>query len=153
MGVLSAAFLAFGIALLYCVAGTLGIKRGNALTLIGHPHNPIALAGWAFILIGIAFKLSLVPAHLWTPDIYEAAPAPVVAFLSGGSKGASVLLLLLLLPYAGEASILRIPLFGMALLSMLVGNLAALQQSRVRRMLAYSSIAQMGYIVVAFVSN
>ncbi len=153
MGVLSAAFLAFGIALLYCVAGSLGISEIMQRTLAGAPHNPIALAGWAFVLIGMAFKLSLVPAHLWTPDIYEAAPAPVVAFLSGGSKAASVLLLLLLLPYTKESSVLRIPLFGLALLSMLLGNLAALRQSRVRRMLAYSSIAQMGYIVVAFISN
>jgi NADH-quinone oxidoreductase subunit N len=152
MGVLSAAFLAFGIALLYCVAGTLRISGIMQGTLIGTPHNPVALAGWGCILIGMAFKLSLVPAHLWTPDVYDAAPAPVVAFLSGGSKAAAVLLLLLLLPQADDLAVLRIPLFGMALLSMLVGNLAALRQSRVRRMLAYSSIAQMGYIVLALIS-
>ncbi len=152
MGVLSAAFLAFGIALLFCVAGTLDSGKVMQLTLAGGAAEPVALAGWGCVLIGIIFKLSLVPAHLWTPDIYEAAPAPVVAFLSGGSKGATVLLLLLLWPHAGDLAILRIPLFAMALLSMLVGNLAALRQSRVRRMLAYSSIAQMGYVVVALIS-
>jgi NADH-quinone oxidoreductase subunit N len=152
MGVLSTAFLAFGIALLYCVGGTLGIKEAMQLTLVSGTPNPIALAGWGCLLIGIAFKLSLVPAHLWTPDIYEAAPSPVVAFISGGSKGASVMLLLLLLPHASDLAALRIPLMGLALLSMVVGNLAALRQTRVRRMLAYSSIAQMGYIVVAFIS-
>ncbi len=152
LGAVSAAFLAFGIALLYCVAGTLGIGEVMQSTMISGTHNPVALAGWAFLLIGIAFKLSLVPAHLWTPDVYEAAPAPVVAFLSGASKGAAVLLLLLLLPQAGDLAVLRIPLFAMALFSMLVGNLAALRQSRVRRMLAYSSIAHMGYVVLALVS-
>lgn len=153
MGVLSAAFLAFGIALLYCIAGTLGIGEVMQRTLTDGARNPVALAGWGCVLIGIAYKLSLVPAHLWTPDVYEAAPAPVVAFLSGGSKAAAVLLLLVLLPNAGDLALLRIPLFAMALFSMLVGNLAALRQTRVRRMLAYSSIAQMGYIVVALISH
>jgi NADH-quinone oxidoreductase subunit N len=154
MGVLSAAFLAFGIALLYCVAGTLDIGEVMRLSLssgAGGTADPVALAGWGCVLIGIIFKLSLVPAHLWTPDVYEAAPAPVVAFLSGGSKGAAIVLLLLLLPSAGDLAILRLPLVAVALLSMLVGNLAALRQSCVRRMLAYSSISQMGYVVVALI--
>jgi NADH-quinone oxidoreductase subunit N len=138
--------------LLYCIAGTLAIGEVMQRTLAGDA-NPVALAGWGCLLIGIAFKLSLAPAHLWTPDIYEAAPAPVVAFLSGASKAAAVLLLLLLLPHAGDLAVLRVPLFGMAVLSMLVGNLAALRQSRVRRMLAYSSIAQMGYVAVALLSH
>jgi NADH-quinone oxidoreductase subunit N len=153
MGALSAAFLAFGIALLYCVGGTLDITRVMRLTLTGGPVNPVALAGWGCLLIGMAFKLSLVPAHLWTPDIYQGAPAPVVAFLSGGSKAASLLLLLMLLPQAGDAGLLRGPLWLLALLSMLVGNLAGLLQNRVRRMLAYSSIAQMGYVVLALIAG
>jgi NADH-quinone oxidoreductase subunit N len=152
MGVLSSAFMTFGFALLYCVAGTLEISEVMRLTLTGAASNPMALAGWTSVLIGMAFKLSLVPAHLWTPDIYDAAPAPVVAFISGGSKGAAVLLLLLLLPHADDSAILRIPLFALALFSMLVGNLAALLQSRIRRMLAYSSIAQMGYVALALIN-
>ncbi|MDD5286957.1 MAG: NADH-quinone oxidoreductase subunit N [Desulfuromonadaceae bacterium] len=152
-GALSAAFLAFGIALIYCVSGTLSIHEAVQLTLtVGRP-NPVALAGWGCLLAGIAFKLSLVPAHLWTPDVYQGAPAPVTAFLSGGSKGAAILLLLFLLPQAADATILRIPLWGFAVLSMLVGNLAALLQNRVRRLLAYSSIAQMGYVVIALISG
>ncbi len=153
MGALSAAFLAFGIALIYCLAGTLDIMDAVQLSLANETPNPIAIAGWGCLLIGIAFKLSLVPAHLWTPDIYEAAPSPVVAFLSGGSKAASVLLFLLLLPQAVNLHLLRIPLLGLSLFSMLLGNLAALRQNCVRRMLAYSSIAQMGYIVVALISS
>jgi NADH-quinone oxidoreductase subunit N len=153
MGAVSAAFLAFGIALLYCVAGTLGIGEVMHATLGGGTVDPVALAGWGCVLLGIAFKLSLVPVHLWTPDVYEAAPAPVVAFLSGASKAAAVVLLLLLLPRAGDPAILRLPLVALALLSMVIGNLAALKQNRVRRMLAYSSIAQMGYVVVALISH
>ncbi len=153
LGALSAAFMAFGIGLLYCVSGSLGISEIMQTTLAADARDPIALAGWGFLLIGIAFKLSLVPAHLWTPDIYEAAPPPVVAFLSGGSKAAAVLLMVVLLVQVKELTVLRIPLFVLALLSMLVGNLAALRQNRVRRMLAYSSIAQMGYVLVALVSH
>ena len=151
-GALSAAFLAFGIALLYCVSGTLSIPETLQLTLAGRP-DPVALAGWGCFLAGIAFKLSLAPAHLWTPDVYQGAPAPVTAFLSAGSKGAAVLLLLLLLAPATDAALLRIPLWGLAVISMIVGNLAALLQSRVRRLLAYSSIAQMGYVVIALISG
>lgn len=152
MGVLSAAFLAFGIGLLYCAVGTLDISKTVALTLPQNTPGGLALAGWGCILTGVAFKLSLVPAHLWTPDVYQAAPAPVAAFLSSGSKVAAVLFLIVLLPWAEDLQPLRLPLFCTAILSMLIGNLAALRQNRVRRMLAYSSIAQMGYIIVALLS-
>ena len=152
-GALSTAFLAFGIALLYCVSGTLSIQEAVQFGMTNGRPDPVALAGWGCLLIGVAFKLSLAPAHLWTPDVYQGAPAPVVAFLSGGSKAAAILLLLLLLPHAVDAPLLREPLWGLALLSMLVGNLAALLQNRVRRMMAYSSIAQMGYVVIALLSG
>lgn len=146
IGGISAALLAFGIALIYCAAGTLEVARAFL------PASAISLAGWSFLLIGIAFKLSLVPAHLWTPDIYAEAPAPVTAFLSAGSKGAAVLLLLLILPRVGDSALLRLPLWWFALLSMLLGNLGALRQTSLRRILAYSSIAQMGYVTLALVS-
>jgi len=151
-GALSAAFFAFGLALLYAVSGTLSIREVVQLTLTGSP-DPVAIAGWACLLAGVAFKLSLAPAHLWTPDVYQGAPAPVTAFLSAGSKGAAILLLLLLLPHATDSTPLRVPLWTLALLSLLVGNLAALLQNRVRRMLAYSSIAQMGYVAIALLSG
>ncbi|HZV80798.1 MAG TPA: NADH-quinone oxidoreductase subunit N [Geobacteraceae bacterium] len=148
-GALSAAFLAFGIALLYTVTGSLEL----AAALRGGGGSLLALAGWGFLLIGVAFKMSLVPAHLWTPDVYQGAPTPVVALLSGGSKGAAILLLLMLLPLAGDITFLSAPLRLLSLLSMVVGNLAALLQSRVKRMLAYSSIGQMGYVVLALVGG
>jgi NADH-quinone oxidoreductase subunit N len=148
MGAVAASFLAFGIGLHYAGTGSLSIS--DALRMAA--DSRVAMAGWGFILIGIAFKLSLVPSHLWTPDVYQGAPAPVAAFLSAGSKAATVVMLLLILPQ-GNAENLRTIFWWLALLSMVVGNLAALMQSKVRRMLAYSSIAQMGYVVLALMSG
>lgn len=148
LGAIAAAFLAFGMALIYAGTGSLALDRVLQLT----SANRIAQTGWGFLLIGIAFKLSLVPAHLWTPDIYQGAPIPVVALLSTASKAAAVLALLLLLP-AGNTGLLHTPFWLLALFSMLLGNLAALLQTNIRRMLAYSSIAQMGYIVLAIISG
>lgn len=149
IGALSAAILAFGMALLYFSSGSLqfaaAVKLGTG--------DPIVLCGWGFILIGTAFKLSLVPAHLWTPDIYQGAPAPVVAFLSGGSKCAAIIFAVMLLSAAGDTAPLRVPLLLLAAASMVLGNLAALLQKNIRRMLAYSSIAQMGYVALALLSG
>jgi NADH-quinone oxidoreductase subunit N len=154
MGAVAAAFSAFGIALIYAGTGVLDVVSVmQALAPVGK-GAPLLLAGFGFLLAGIAFKMSLVPAHLWTPDVYEGAPAPVVAFLSIASKGAAVVFLLLLLPVAGGVvEPLLIPLRGLSLLSMVVGNLAALRQQNLKRMLAYSAIAQMGYITLALLSG
>jgi NADH-quinone oxidoreductase subunit N len=149
LGAVSAAFLAFGIALLYFSSGSL--QTADAVRI--GAGDLIALCGWGFILIGTAFKLSLVPAHLWTPDIYQGAPAPVVAFLSGGSKSAAILFAVMLLSAFGDLGSLRMPLLFLVLLSMVLGNLAALMQKSIRRMLAYSSIAQMGYVGLALLSG
>jgi NADH-quinone oxidoreductase subunit N len=149
MGAVSAAFTAFGIALVYTGVGTLEITPAMKALAVAGRENPLLLAGAGFLLAGIAFKVSLVPAHLWTPDVYEGAPTPVVAFLSTASKGAAVAFLLLLLAAAGGAGPLRTPLWTLALLSMIVGNLAALLQRNLKRMLAYSAIAQMGYVALA----
>ncbi|HEY6837826.1 MAG TPA: NADH-quinone oxidoreductase subunit N [Geobacteraceae bacterium] len=146
-GAVAAAFVAFGIALIYTGSGTLQI----AAAMKGASH-PLATAGWGFLLIGLAFKVSLVPAHLWTPDVYQGGPAPVIAFLSTGSKGAAFAALLLLVTPLEGASFLHAPLWWLALLSMVVGNLAALRQTNLRRMLAYSSIAQMGYVTLALLT-
>ncbi len=145
LGAVAAGFLSFGLALLYFASGTLQ----STAVLKAAAGDPLALVGWGFILIGIAFKLSLVPAHLWTPDVYQGSPAPVVAFLSAGSKAAAILFAVLLLDAAGAAAQLRTPLLVLSLLSMVLGNLAALQQKSIRRMLAYSAIAQMGYVALA----
>lgn len=145
IGALSAAFLAFGLALLYFSSGSLQIADA---VRIGS-GDPVALCGWGFVLAGTAFKLSLVPAHLWTADIYQGATAPVAAFLSGGSKSAAILFAVMLVSAAGNPDQLRTPLLVLAVLSMILGNLAALLQGSIRRMLAYSSIAHMGYVGLA----
>ena len=153
LGAISAACIAFGIALLYAATGNMETREVARLTLAAGTQDPIALAGWGILLLGIAFKISLVPAHLWTPDVYQGAPAPVVAFLSTASKGAAIVFLLILFLPGSGFTLLHTPLWWLSLLSMVVGNLAALLQSNLKRMLAYSSIAQMGYVVLALLSG
>jgi NADH-quinone oxidoreductase subunit N len=149
-GTLSAAILAMGMALLYVARGTL--KLAELASAQGGIPEPLFLAGGSLILIGMAFKLSLVPAHLWTADVYQGAPAPVTALLSTASKGASLVALLLLLPLFGAWRGLHDILWLLALLSMLAGNLAALVQSKLKRMLAWSSVGQMGYVALALIA-
>lgn len=149
-GTLSAAILAMGMALLY--AGTGSLKLSELAAAGKHP-DPLFLAGACLILLGMAFKLSLAPAHLWTADVYQGAPAPVTALLSTASKGASLAALLLLLPLFGGWHGLRDLLWGLALLSMLAGNLAALVQNNIKRMLAWSSVGQMGYLALALTAS
>ena len=148
IGGTAAAFIAFGLALIYAGAGTLDLSAAAA----AGGGNRLVTAGWGLLLAGLAFKVSLVPFHLWTPDVYEGAPTPVVAFLASGSKAAGVVALLLLLGKSGT-TFLHGPLWGLALLSMVVGNLAALFQRNIKRMLGYSAIAQMGYVLLALLTG
>ena len=151
LGAVSAAFIAFGIALIFAGCGRLEIGAAMAASVTG--DNFLAMAGWGMIIAGIAFKLSLVPAHLWTPDVYQGGPAPVIALLASGSKGGALVFLLLLFTDAGMPQFIRPPLWCLSLLSMLLGNLAALRQPDIRRMLGYSSVAQMGYLVLALLAG
>lgn len=154
MGATAAAFIAFGIALIYAGTGTLDLAAAMHPATIPGGSAPLVAAGWGFLLMGLAFKVSLVPAHLWTPDVYQGAPPPVTAFLSTGSKAAAFAALLLLLPVsAAGASFLHGPLWVLSFLSMTLGNLAALRQRNLKRMLAYSSIAQMGYVALALTTG
>jgi NADH-quinone oxidoreductase subunit N len=114
----------------------------------------MAAAGMVFLVIGLGFKLGLVPFHMWTPDVYEGAPAPVTAFIATVSKGA---VFALLLRYFTEIDLPAYPrllaVFAViAVASMLAGNLLALFQTNIKRLLAYSSIAHFGYLLVAFMS-
>ena len=149
MGAVAAALTAFGLALIFAGSGTLALSA--ALAAAG--NRAIVSAGWGLVLIGIAFKLSLVPAHLWTPDVYQGAPAPVAAFLSTSSKVAAAAVLLMLLAFAPPMPELHAPLYLLSLLSMVIGNLAALMQKNIKRMLAYSSIAHMGYLTLALLTG
>lgn len=149
-GTLSAAILAMGIALVYAARGT--IKLAELASTGGGVPEPLFLAGGCLILVGMAFKLSLVPAHLWTADVYQGAPAPVTALLSTSSKGASLAALLLLLPLFSTWHGLHDILWLLALSTLLAGNLAALAQHNLKRMLAWSSVGQMGYVALALVA-
>ncbi len=152
MGAVASAFLTFGLALLYAMTGTLDIAGSLAATQTG----PLAviLVALALVLTGIGFKISLVPFHLWTPDVYQGSPAPITAFLSTGSK---VALFAALLRFCLAASTpiwdYAWPLlWTLAVITMAVGNLTALYQTHVKRILAYSSIAQMGYLFMTLLA-
>jgi NADH-quinone oxidoreductase subunit N len=150
LGSIAAAFMAFGIALVYAGSGTLDIGPAMAGAAEGTLRT-LVLAGWGLLLIGLAFKVSLVPMHLWTPDVYQGGPTPVIAFLATASKGAALAAFLILLRGVGM-NFLHEPLQGLCFLSMAVGNVAALRQNNLKRMLAYSSVAQMGYVTLALLT-
>ncbi len=150
----STAFLLFGMALVYAQLGTMSFARMASL-FEGRtaPADPLMLCGLALTLTGFGFKLGLVPFHLWTPDVYEGAPAPVTAFVATVSKGAMFALLLRYFHGAWAQGAVFVALSGLAVASMLVGNLLALLQENIKRILAYSSIAHMGYVLVAFLAG
>ena len=143
--------LLFGMALIYLDTGTLEFAALANVLHSGGGATLYLVVGNALLLAGLAFKLSLVPFHMWTPDVYEGAPAPVTGYLATVSKGA---VFALALRYVAESGALdNAPLFiavsGVAVLSMVIGNLLALLQQNVKRILAYSSIAHMGYLLIA----
>ena len=150
----SAAFLLFGMALIYADAGTMEFSRIRELSLSG-PGFALLLPGIVLTITGIGFKLGVVPFHLWTPDVYQGAPAPVAAFVATTSKSAMVALLLRYFYLSGALQYRPVFLVFsiIAIASMFAGNLLALQQRNVKRILAYSSIAHFGYILVAFLAG
>ncbi|MCW8125316.1 NADH-quinone oxidoreductase subunit N [Microbulbifer halophilus] len=151
LSALSTALALFGIALVYAAGGALDFA-GVAAAVTGMKSGPsLMLAGLTLLLIGVAFKLSLVPFHIWTPDVYQGAPTPVTALIATVGKGAVVALLLRLFE---RLDLFAVPaltglLAIMAVASMLAGNLLALMQANIKRLLAYSSIAHLGYLIVA----
>ena len=151
----SAAFLLFGMALVYADLGTMEFGRMAQLLSVEHTGTSMIGVGLALIVTGIGFKLAVVPFHLWTPDVYEGAPAPVTAFIATVSKGAMFALLLRYFYRSGASTSRQILLVFtiIAIASMLAGNLLALMQNNVKRILAYSSIAHMGYLLVAFLAS
>jgi NADH-quinone oxidoreductase subunit N len=146
----SSAFLLFGLALIYVAQGTMEFAR-MALPSAEGAAGFAYLAGIVLVITGIGFKLAVVPFHLWTPDVYQGAPLPVTAFVATVSKaGVFAFLLRWLWPGGREADAPVIMIVGIiAIASMLVGNLLALRQTNIKRLLAYSSIAHMGYFLVA----
>ncbi len=152
----SAAFLLFGMALVYAEAGTMEFPRiAAARAGLDTAAHRVLLAGLGMVVVGIGFKLAVVPFHLWTPDVYEGAPAPVAGFIATVSKGA-MLALLLRLSTAIDLNADAALYWGfvvIAVASMLVGNLLALLQGNVKRILAYSSIAHLGFLLVPYLAG
>ncbi|HEX2051131.1 MAG TPA: NADH-quinone oxidoreductase subunit N [Actinomycetota bacterium] len=150
-GVLSTAVMLYGMSLIYGVTGTTLLPE-IAGRLSGGADAPIVVLGVFFVVVGFAFKISAVPFHFWAPDTYEGAPSPVAAFLSTVSKiGGFVGLIILMFGAFPQVADAWRPLFAvLATLTMTVGNLIALRQRHIIRLLAYSGIAQSGYVLVAF---
>lgn len=152
----ASAFILFGMALMYAELGDLSFSGMTlALGKIVFSDTPILIAGLAMIFIGVAFKLSLVPFHLWTPDVYEGAPAPVGAFLATASKVAVFAVFVRFLIETGlhQQPLVENVLVFFSVLSMLVGNALALMQKNLKRILGYSSIAHFGYLLIALVAG
>lgn len=149
-GAVSSAVMLYGISLLYGLTGTLDLTA-EAMR-VGLSANPPLVMNIAMLMTlgGLLFKLSLVPFHAWAPDVYEAAPTPLVSFLSVAPK-AAVVLVLMRVANAWPTDLLPL-LGGIALVSITVGNVTALWQQNARRLLAYSSIAQAGYLIVGIVA-
>jgi NADH-quinone oxidoreductase subunit N len=151
----SSAFLLFGMALVYAATGSMEFT-GIANWLSASQEMPLVLsAGFGLMVVGVGFKLGVVPFHMWTPDVYEGAPAPVTAFIATASKGGMVALLVrffnALNGYQYESLVWIFA--SIAIASMFIGNFLALRQNNVKRILAYSSIAHLGYLLVAFLAG
>ena len=157
LGAFASGFILYGMALLYgasgstgydAIAGTLAGERSDAVNLL-------LLGGLGLLLVGIGFKISMVPFHAWTPDVYQGAPTPVAAFLSTGSKAAAFVVLIRLLGSVFPGLQMEwIPLISvLAVLTIAVGNVVALVQTNLKRLLAYSSIAHAGYMLLPFMSG
>jgi len=162
-GGMSAAFLLFGFSLLYGFSNSLNFPQ-IATAIHGAPLNPLLIIAMVTTVIGLGFKVAAVPLHFWAPDAYESAPIPVAAFIASGSKVASffVFFQIFAIAFAGSggSAAWMHPVQGwapivatVAALSMLLGNMVAIVQSSLRRLLAYSAIAHAGYMLIAIVAH
>ena len=156
LGSFSTAFLLYGIALVFASTGAVDIRMVRTVASARNlGADPIFLTGMALLIVGFGFKTASVPFHMWTPDVYEGAPTPVTVFMATGVKAAAFAAFLRVFytafyPFIGNWSSV---LWLIAVLTMCVGNITALVQNNMKRLLAYSSIAHAGYILVAFVTG
>lgn len=156
-GAVASAFMLMGIVLLYGVTGSFDLKAIPGILRLGS-LDPLTLVAMAMLSLGFLFKVSAVPFHQWTPDAYEAAPHPIAAFMSVATKGVALIAMLRVFPMALTLHPELAQKWGSALaivavLTLVVGNLTALSQENVKRMLAYSSISHAGYMLLAFVAG
>ena len=151
----ASAMLLYGFALIYAATGELSYAGIGTKAAVAYAENPmLVMAGSAMVIAGIGFKLSVAPFHMWTPDVYEGAPTPVTGFLATVSKGA---VFVALTRFYIDGSLyqfgdLNTALAALAIVSMLVGNWLALRQENIKRLLAYSSIAHFGYLLVVLIA-
>ncbi|MEO7367103.1 MAG: NADH-quinone oxidoreductase subunit N [Gemmatimonadaceae bacterium] len=151
LGAFSTAFLLYGIALVYGATGTTNLTLiGQRVAQIGLSSNAMLVVGIALLIIGFGFKVALAPFHMWAPDVYEGAPTPITAYMAAAVKAAAfaAFLRVWLEAFSGVTSSWHGPIWWLAVATMIVGNLIALSQKNIKRMLAYSSIAHAGYILV-----
>ncbi len=152
VGSFGSAILLFGAAMTYGATGELGF---NAIRDATGADDPLFVTGLALILAGMAFKASAAPFHMWTPDVYEGAPTPVTTFMAGATKAAALVVMLrvLVTAFPEQAEIWSVAVAALAVASLAIGNLAALVQRDVKRLLAYSSISQAGFMLIAIAAN
>ena len=147
LGSFATAFFLYGVAMVFGATGTTNVYR--IAELLNTPHSVVVYLAVALMFVGLGFKIASAPFHVWTPDVYEGAPAPVVGLMSTGPKAAAFAVLLRVLFATGAPGWFWL-VWVSAVLSMTIGNLGALVQDNVKRLLAYSSIAHAGYLLVAF---
>lgn len=150
LGSFATAFFLYGVAMMFGATGSTDIYKIGEI-LRGGDVPVLAFVGVALMIVGLGFKVASAPFHVWTPDVYEGAPSPVVALMSTGPKAGAFAVLLRIL-FAASAPGWFWLIWVLAVLSMFIGNIGALVQNNVKRLLAYSSIAHAGYLLVAFVS-
>jgi NADH-quinone oxidoreductase subunit N len=150
LGSFATGFVVYGISLVYGATGSTSLA-GISASLGQNPPGILLTIGAALILVGFGFKVAAVPFHMWTPDVYQGAPTPVTAFMSVGAKAAGFAALMRIFVSAFPSLVADITpiLWVLAALTMVVGNLVAISQTNIKRMLAYSSIAHAGYILMA----
>lgn len=155
LGAFSAGFLLYGVALSYAAFGTTSLAHIGAALGGDLLREPLVLAALAMLLVGLGFKVAVVPFHQWTPDVYEGAPLPVTAFMSAGTKAAvfAVLIRVLWTAFPALYEVWGPILAVLAVLTMFVGNLAALVQADLKRLLGYSAVAHAGYLMVALLAG
>jgi NADH-quinone oxidoreductase subunit N len=152
LGAFASGFLLYGIALIYGATGTTDVTLMYArITALGLESNTMLLVGTGLLLVGFAFKVAAVPFHMWTPDVYDGAPTPITAFMAAAVKAAAFAALIrVLLQGLGPADVVWTEIvWWLAAITMVVGNLIALVQRHIKRMLAYSSIGHAGYLLAA----
>jgi len=155
LGAFATGFLLYGIALVYGATGSTNLRQIAAVVATGNLNNPVWLTiGAGLLIVGFAFKVASVPFHMWTPDVYEGAPTSVTAFMIAGTKAAAFagFLRVLMTALPALAPDWSRVLWLLAVLTMTVGNVVAIAQTSIKRMLAYSSIAHAGYLLVALVA-